>query len=105
MADSVEIPSAFQEAYDKFIKSIQPVDAGRFKNLTISDIRETAIAIEASQAKRRSLRNLRRIEPLLEALGKYGKTIEVLCKQTPYMAFVWVCTPVLRSSSLWIQID
>jgi len=91
MAAPVEIPSAFQEAYDKFIRSVHPVDAARFENLKIDDIRETALGIEASQAKRRSLRNLRRIEPLLEALGKYGKTIEVLCNQTPYLAFVWVC--------------
>ncbi|RFU29393.1 hypothetical protein B7463_g6916, partial [Scytalidium lignicola] len=90
MEDPVEIPSAFQEAYEKFIRSVRPVDAARFENLTIEDIRETALTIEASQAKRRSLRNLRRIEPLLEALGKYGKTIDVLCNQTPYLAFVWI---------------
>jgi len=97
MEGPVEIPSAFQEAYEKFIRSLHPVEAARFQNLTIEDIRETALTIEASQAKRRSLRNLRRIEPLLEALRKYGKTIDVLCNQTPYLAFVWVGTPALRS--------
>jgi hypothetical protein len=97
MEGPVEIPSAFQEAYENFIRSVDPVEAARFETITIEDIRETALTIEASQAKRRSLRNLRRIEPLLEALGKYGKTIDVLCNQTPYLAFVWVCTLTLRS--------
>ena len=92
MADRAEIPTPFQEAYEKFISSVKPVDAARFENVTLDDIRETALAIEASQSKRRSLRNLRRLEPLLAALGKYGKTIEVLCNQTPYLAFVWVCS-------------
>jgi hypothetical protein len=101
MEGPIEIPSAFQEAYEKFIRSVHPAEAARFENLTIEDIRETARTIETSQGTRRSLRNLRRIEPLLEALGKYGKTLDVLCNQTPYLAFVWV--GALSLQSLWYE--
>lgn len=83
-------PAAFQEAYEKFVQTIRPEDAKFFESLTLDDVENTALEIQDSQRKKRSLRNLRRIAPLFEGLRKYGKTIEVLCNQTPYLAFVWV---------------
>jgi hypothetical protein len=65
-------------------------DAALFDGVTLEDVEKTAREVQTSQRKRRSLRNLNRITPLLEGLRKYGKTIEVLCNQTPYLAFVWV---------------
>jgi hypothetical protein len=83
-------PAAFQEAYEKFVRSVKPEDAAAFASLTLDDIEQTALDVQDSQRKKRSLRNLIRIAPLFEALRKYGKTIEILCNQTPYLAFVWV---------------
>ena len=83
-------PVAFQEAYENFVRTIRPEDAALFDGVTLEDVEKTAREVQTSQRKRRSLRNLNRITPLFEGLRKYGKTIEVLCNQTPYLAFVWV---------------
>jgi hypothetical protein len=45
--DSIVIPAPFQEAYEKFIKSITPADTILFANTTLDDIRITAVNIEA----------------------------------------------------------
>lgn len=78
-----------RQAFESLHGALHPSDARLFKSTTLDDVRLAAEIIERDQSKRRCLRNLRRIEPLFQALDKFGVAIDVLCQGTPYLCFVW----------------
>ncbi|KAJ9633047.1 hypothetical protein H2204_007437 [Knufia peltigerae] len=80
-----------KEAFTNFESLVRVNDARMFKSTTLADVREAARIIERDQSQRRCLRNMRRIEPLFDALHKLGGAIETLCSGTPYLCFIWVC--------------
>ncbi|OAL28588.1 hypothetical protein AYO22_02782 [Fonsecaea multimorphosa] len=78
-----------EEAFTKFEALVGANDARLFKATTLADVREAARIIERDQSQRRCLRNMRRIEPLFDALQLLGGAIETLCQGTPYLCFIW----------------
>jgi hypothetical protein len=82
--------SIIQDAFKKLEQSLHHSDIRLFRSTTLKDVREAAKIISRDQAQRRCLQNLRRIEPLFKALGKFGGAIETLCQGTPYLCFIWV---------------
>jgi hypothetical protein len=90
MAASIAGPIAFKQAFDTFKASVSQIDARNFQSTTLRDVHLAAIDIEKVQRERQSVRNMKRIEPFLEGLGKYSKVIEVLCNGTPYLPWIWV---------------
>jgi hypothetical protein len=86
-------PSArtFETAISALKQTISPADAIAFQSTSIEDVWKSAEEIQEGQRKRKSLRNMRRIEPFLKGLEKYSKVIEVVCNGTSYLPWVWVC--------------
>jgi hypothetical protein len=83
----------FQESFDAFENTVQKystTDDAEFSDTTLRDVREAAIQIQRQLAARQCLRNMKRLEPLLDGLEAYAKVIEVLCNGTPFLAWVWV---------------
>lgn len=91
-------PMAFDEAFEKLNQTVSSDDALLFNSTTLEDVWKTAIQIQQAQRKRRSLQNLRRLEPLLQGLEKYSKAIEVICNGTPYVPWIWVRFVQIRVS-------
>jgi hypothetical protein len=84
----------FQESFDAFertVKKHSATDDRDFSDTTLRDVREAAVQIERQLAARQTLRNMKRLEPLLDALEAYSKVIGVLCNGTPFVSWVWVC--------------
>jgi tetratricopeptide (TPR) repeat protein len=79
----------FETAIKTLKDAINPADAVAFRSTSMEDVWKAAEEIQESQRKRKSLRNMRRIEPFLKALEKYSKCIEVLCNGTPYLPWIW----------------
>ena len=79
-----------EQAFTKFEVLVGVNDARLFISTTLEDVREAARIIERDQSQRRCLRNMRRIEPLFEALQLLSGAIETLCQGTPYLCFIWV---------------
>jgi len=90
MAGSSQALRIIEEAFDKFEQTVTVDDARIFNSTTLQDVRQAALKIEDQLASRQSLRNLRRLQPFLEGLHRYGKTIDVLCNGTPYLPWIWV---------------
>jgi hypothetical protein len=86
--------SIIQQAFKKFELVLRPSDIRLFRSTTLKDVRDAAKIISRDQAQRRCLQNLRRMEPLFEALGKFGGAIETLCQGTPYLCFIWVLNTI-----------
>src|SRR5438045_3995801 len=88
-AGGTQILATIRHAFEKLEGALHPSDARLFRSTTLEDMRSTAKIIERDQEQRCCLRNLRRIEPLFQALGKFGAAIDVLCQGTPYLCFIW----------------
>jgi hypothetical protein len=83
----------FQDSFDKFDKTVQKrskTDQQEFNDTTLRDVYEAAKGIEQQLAAQQRLRNLKRLEPLLNGLEAYSKVVEVLCNGTPYLPWIWV---------------
>jgi len=85
------LPLSFSIAFERLKDSVSKDDARSFASTTMEDVWTAAKAIERQLESRRSLRGFHRIQPFLSGLEQYSKVIEVLCNQTPYLAFIWVC--------------
>jgi hypothetical protein len=81
-----------ESAFSRFEKSVTPEDARSFHSTELRDVRQAAINIEKLQRQRGSLRNMRKIEPFLKAIGKYANAVEILCNETPFLPWIWVST-------------
>ena len=79
-----------QAAFESLEKAIHPSDVTLFRSTTLHDVMKAAKVIESDQSRRRCLRNLRRIQPLFEALGQFSGALEILCQGTPYLCYIWV---------------
>jgi hypothetical protein len=56
----------------------------------LKDVWKAAQEIQRVQRQRLSLRNMARLKPLLETLGKYAQAVDVLCNGTPFLPWIWV---------------
>lgn len=80
----------FKAAFEAFEKQITTQDARSFNNTKLEDVWAAARTIERQLAAQGLLRNMARIEPLLNRMKEYGKIVEVLCNGTPYLSWIWV---------------
>jgi hypothetical protein len=91
-------------AFEDLESTITPADARTFQGTTLQQVRDAAIDIEKQLAARQSLRNMRRLIPLLNGLEHYAKVVDVLCNGTPYLPWIWApITLVLRVASEYIE--
>ncbi|KAI0459295.1 hypothetical protein F5B21DRAFT_526028 [Xylaria acuta] len=101
---SPQAKQTIQEAFKSLDRTISPADSRNFANTTLQDVRLAAIQLEEQLAARRSLRNMRRLEPLFKGLEHYARVVEILCNGTPYLAWIWApITLVLRLASEYVE--
>jgi hypothetical protein len=80
----------FEAAISSFKESISPEDALAFQETSPEDVWKALDEIELAQRQRKSLCNLRRVEPFLKGLDSYSKVIEAFCNGDPYIPWLWV---------------
>lgn len=78
------------ERFEQTVNRISVSDHREFSSTTLKDVRQAAKEIEQQLAARQCMRNMRRLEPLLDGLEAYSKAVEVLCNGTPYVSWIWV---------------
>jgi hypothetical protein len=91
MATGLQPQDIIKLAFTKFENSVSLDDARDFHLTELQHVRQAAIDIEKAQRQRGSLHNMRRIEPLLHAIERYAKPLDVLCNGTPFLPWIWVC--------------
>ena len=84
-------PVSFNVAFERLKGAISEEDARKFASTTMQDVWQAARDIEHQLEARRSLRGFRRMQKFLGGIEQYSKVIEVLCNQTPYLPYIWVC--------------
>ena len=83
------VPHAIEEAFERLKEIVDPADVKKFQSTTLQDVRAAARAIEEQLAARKSLRNIRRVDVLLNKLRLYSEPVEVLCNGTPFLPWIW----------------
>ncbi|CAK7222536.1 hypothetical protein SEUCBS140593_004932 [Sporothrix eucalyptigena] len=103
-AASAAARHAIDAAFKNLEKTVAPGDARGFKDTTLAQVRDAALAIESRLAARGSLRNMKRLMPLFTGLEHYAHVMEFLCNGTPYLPWLWApITLVLRVASEYVE--
>lgn len=84
-----EVLLTIAQAFWKLDGALHPDDYYLFRSTTLEDVQYAAKIIEYDQEQRRCLRNLRRIEPLFEALRTLAAALDRLRRGTPYVCYLW----------------
>jgi hypothetical protein len=92
-------------AFAELERTIVPADAREMRaTTTIDEVRQASLRIENQLAARQSLRNMRRLVPLLQGLEHYSRVVEVLCNGTPFLPWIWApITLILRVASEFVE--
>jgi hypothetical protein len=80
----------FHKALLRFRNGLDPQEEEAFRFSTLQDLQDALVKIQGDQAKRKTLANLNRIRPFLEAMKQYGDVVEVFLNVSDILAFVWV---------------
>ena len=81
----------FTVALERFRNNLTPTEISQFNFTTIDDVWTEVETIQDEQSARRSLRNMKRIEPFINGLRNYSAVLEVFVQAKPeIMAFIWV---------------
>lgn len=82
----------FATAQSNFIRdaALSKDERDSFESTSLQDLRQEITQIQEKQAQRRSMRYLRRLDPFLIAMEKYGKIIEIFLNTSDVVAFIWV---------------
>lgn len=86
------LDDAFTSAKEDFKRSLKNPSAYDFSSLTsIDDVLEEAKKVERQQAKTKTLRGLKRIQPFIHGLKEYSEVIETFAQVKPdIMSLIWV---------------
>ncbi|KAK8069382.1 hypothetical protein PG994_005998 [Apiospora phragmitis] len=85
MADN----SAFDRALADFKAGLKKKDQETFKATTRESMLKEIEQLQKVQQSRRLGQNLARVKPFVEAMGQFGKVIEVFSNVSEMVAFVW----------------
>lgn len=102
---SLQARNTFKSSFEKFERTVNRIsvtDHREFSCSTIQDVRQAAREVEQQLAARQCLRNMRRIEPLLNGLEAYAKVVEVLCNGTPYVSWIWAPIKLMLKVWCWL---
>ncbi|KAK8084662.1 Ankyrin repeat-containing protein [Apiospora hydei] len=81
--------SAFDRALADFKAGLKKKDQDRFKATTKESMLKEIEKLQQDQQSRRLGQNLARVKPFVEAMGQFGKVIEVFSNVSEMVAFVW----------------
>jgi hypothetical protein len=91
------VRSMIQDAGSQLQEIVTRDEASVFHHTTLGDVQHALQAIENEQARRRSLTNLRRIEPFLSWMSDYSSILDTFCQGFSPMAWVWVLLSCLEA--------
>lgn len=82
----------FETALEDFKNKVQisADEAKDFRFADLNSLRSTIKQIQAEQEAKRRMRHMKRLEPFLQTMEQYGKTVDVFVNTSEVLAFVWV---------------
>jgi hypothetical protein len=90
MAPHGPLPNSFNRALTDFQRRLSEQQIEDFQFASLQSLREAIQSIQHEQAQRQGLRNLAKIQPFIEGLTQYSKTIEIFVNMQPLVGAIWV---------------
>lgn len=81
----------FERVLDRFKCNLSEKDKTDFEFTNLGDVYKVIDGIQKQQEKNKTLRNLKRLRPFLDAMGQFGKVLDTFANSSQYVAFIWVC--------------
>jgi hypothetical protein len=93
------LDAAFLSAKQEFLGSLTNKTLFDFSKLTtVDDVYNAATEIQRQQAKTKSFRGLKRIEPFIKVLQEYGGVADTFAQIKPdILCLIWVRFPRMRT--------
>jgi hypothetical protein len=92
---SLWLQEAFELSKEQFLRNLTSKTKFDFSKIaTVDDVYDAAANIQRQQAKTKSFRGLKRIEPLLKVLQEYSGVVDTFVQAKPdILSFIWVRPP------------
>ncbi|KAL2679252.1 hypothetical protein Neosp_010019 [[Neocosmospora] mangrovei] len=90
LSPTVGINPRFQRPLQRFKQGLRKGDQESFKNTTDETVLTSLEILKARQSAKGRLPRLSKLQPFLDALRLYGEAIQLFCKSSEIMAFIWV---------------
>ena len=89
-SDSAQASLIIVDAVERFRQSLSAEHKREIETTSIKDVIDAIAVIQQDLLKRRANRNLRKLQPFVQALGNYGDSLNVIINGlSPYMPFIW----------------
>lgn len=83
----------FDEALDRFRKTLSPEQASNFRLSTAEGVKQELLVLEKQQEQKRLLRGLRRVETYVRGMLQFSEVIGIFAQINPeLLGFIWVRT-------------
>lgn len=89
LIDMATIEDDFRKVLTDFKKKLKPEEQAEFKITTLAELEKVAYEVQETQRKSKTARNLKKIEPFLQAMSQYTRIIEVFLNASSFLCFVW----------------
>jgi hypothetical protein len=83
------IENDFNRVLAEFKRRLKPEQEINFASVTLSDLVLAVNGIQEKQERSKTVQNLTRIQPLLQAMVQYKDTLEELLNTSSLLCFVW----------------
>lgn len=80
---------SFESILEDFKQDLSHKEAEDFQFVTLKEVEETALRIQKDQESTKSMKNMARIRPFLEAMEQFGKVIDVFLNASQFVCFIW----------------
>src|SRR5436189_3052376 len=79
----------FQAILSKFKARLTAKEQGDFEFATLEDVHREITRIQNEQETSKTMMDMSRIRPFLDAMNQFSKVIEVFLNVSKFVAFVW----------------
>jgi uncharacterized coiled-coil DUF342 family protein len=83
------IEDDFKQVLSKFKKKLTPEEESKFAVTSLADLEKATNDLQEQQRRNKTARNLKKIQPFLQAMGQYKETIEVFLNASSFLCFIW----------------
>ncbi|KAH8663858.1 hypothetical protein BGZ61DRAFT_431827 [Ilyonectria robusta] len=96
---SSDAQRTIREAFEDLEQALSTSDSVTLKDTVLEDVQKAAYLVEEELAAKKTLRNMKRLEPFFTGLQHYSETIKDLCDGTPYLPWIWAPIKIILQIS------
>ncbi|CAH0046236.1 unnamed protein product [Clonostachys solani] len=81
--------SIFRRAQDEFIKHLSQEEENDFKSTDLGTLHQVILKLQKEQQEKRAMKYMKRLDPFLKSMERYGQVVETFLNISNMVAFIW----------------